>query len=125
MILPLLSRLQPEESRMASLVRGSGMPEAELVAMFKSSMAADLSQVRFAARCGDFRLVGSLAHRITGACLLVGAADLTAACASLAGGAKASSAVRVAAALDLFERGMAVMERRAFPTPAANVPRAR
>lgn len=104
-------RQQPRESRLACMARGSGMTQAALLATFRRSMADDLSQVRHAAQCGDFALVATLAHRVTGACQMLGAADFTRACAGLACAAEAASGTRVAAALDLFERRLAALDR--------------
>jgi two-component system sensor histidine kinase EvgS len=86
------------------MARGSGITQAELLDRFRRSMAQDASQARVAARNGDFAAVASLAHRMKGACLLVGATGFARACTSLARGADAASEVRVAAALALFER---------------------
>jgi HPt (histidine-containing phosphotransfer) domain-containing protein len=100
----------PTQSRLTAIASGSGCTHAELLDTFRRTMAEDLLLVREAVGREDFHRVGALAHRISGACLMLGAGKFTLACASLSFAAEAASAVRAESALARFERELAALD---------------
>lgn len=91
-----------DRARLADVLRGNAMPGADFLAEFRRSTHCDAAQLFAAGSSGDLVRVEQLAHRIEGACKVVGAGALAGACCVLAAAAADHRRDALPPALDVF-----------------------
>jgi CheY-like chemotaxis protein len=97
-----------DPGRLAEITRGGASP-AGLLSEFRRGLCIDAGKLVEAQSAGDFVQVTSLAHRIEGACRMIGACALAQASAAVAavGGARDPAKLRVA--IEQFDERKAVL----------------
>lgn len=93
--------------RLAAIAKGNGASPADIVVDFRRTILADADALREASRRGDFAEVEQLAHRIRGACMMLGAHGMADTCSLVAAAGHAAEAAQLACALVEFERMLA------------------
>ena len=93
--------------RLAAIAEGSGASPADIAADFRRTSVADADALLAASRSGDFAEVEQLAHRIRGACMMLGAHGLADACSLVATAGRSGDAAQLACALVKFEHMLA------------------
>lgn len=112
--LPTLDR-----ARLADVVRGSALSAADFLAEFRRATELDAGRLLDAAGAGDLAQVGQIAHRIGGACRMIGAAALARECSAVAATVNSDDAGELRTALDSFIRAKQVLyDFMAAPDPA-------
>ena len=100
----LQSQSVPEfdRARLADVVRGSAIAPAEFLADFRRATERDAAGLLDAVHAGETAQVARLAHRIEGACMMIGAARFSDACAGVAAAAGSGNADAIRAAVASF-----------------------
>lgn len=93
--------------RLIAIAKGSGASPADIAVDFRRTSVADAGALREASRRGDFVQVEQLAHRIRGACLMLGADGMADACSLVAAAVHADDTSQLTGALVEFERMLA------------------
>ena len=89
--------------------------QAEILADFMVQTRADCTELEAALHAGDLAASEGLAHRMKGACRMVGARELQAACEALQGAAQRGDAEDARAAHAQLNRAMARLEAHLAP----------
>ena len=108
-----------DHKRFGAIVQGSALTQNEVVAGFRTSISADAKDLRAACAEVDYARMEMLAHRIKGACMMVGAARLAEGCSLLAMAGRARDPVQASGAIEFFNREFVALDAymRALPAP--------
>ena len=98
-----------DPGRLAEITGGGAASSAGFISEFRLGLGVDVGKLLDAQSAGDFVLVTTLAHRIEGACRMIGASALAQASAMVAavGGARDPEKLRVA--IDRFNQRKTVL----------------
>lgn len=98
-----------DPDRLAEITRGGAASSAGFISEFRRGLGIDAGKLLDAQSAGDFVQVTTLAHRIEGACRMIGASALAQASAMVAvvGGARDPEKLRVA--IDWFDQRKTVL----------------
>ncbi len=98
-------------ARLAAISVGSGKPQAALLADFRRINADDAALMRGAIRKRDLQRAASLAHRLRGAAVMLGAHPFAATCHAIAQAGTAGDTEQVELAMARFELQHADLNR--------------
>ena len=101
--------------RLAAIAKGSGASPADIVVDFRRTSVADADALLAASRSGNFAEVEQLAHRIRGACMMLGADGLADACSLVATAGRSGDAAQLSCSLVKFEHMLAATIDRLGP----------
>ncbi|MEP6790580.1 MAG: ATP-binding protein, partial [Ramlibacter sp.] len=103
---------------LAQVSGGDAAAAAAVVADFRAANQHDSAQLRQAAASADFSGVANFSHRIKGACLMMGATALAAACGRVEDAGTAADAHAVQSALEGFEAQLLRLDSHLARQPA-------
>jgi CheY-like chemotaxis protein len=99
-----------DHARLASMAHGSAAAQTEILARFRRTNMEDAALLRTAVRRNDFAGISTLAHRIKGASLMLGAVQFAETCSLVSMAGRDSDRKAVDAALVFLEREMAQLD---------------
>lgn len=99
-----------DHGRLAAIAQGSATSQGDVLAAFRRANSDDTALLHKAADAGDFAQMNALAHRIKGACMMLGATRSAESCSLTALAARACDPVAAREALVFLDRHMADLE---------------
>jgi CheY-like chemotaxis protein/HPt (histidine-containing phosphotransfer) domain-containing protein len=112
-----------DQERLAAIARGSDADQAHILAEFRRVNLQDTLLLRDAVRENDFEEVTTLAHRMKGASMMLGATDFSEACSLVTMAGRAADRKTMAYASEVLDREMTRLDAYLVtlhqdPTPA-------
>jgi CheY-like chemotaxis protein/HPt (histidine-containing phosphotransfer) domain-containing protein len=107
-----------DHNRLAAIAQGSQRGRDQVLADFRRANASDASCLHLACAAHDFAQLTLLAHRMKGACLMIGAISLAEACSLLALAGRARSTTNAQEALAFYDRQSAELDAYLGALPA-------
>lgn len=98
-----------DHQRLDAICQGAQGTRAKVIADFRQANAVDATCLHLACGSSDFPRIALLAHRIKGACLMLGATGLAEACSLLALAGRAESDANAREAMACFDREAALL----------------
>lgn len=99
-----------DHNRLAAIAQGSQRGRDQVLTDFRQANTADASCLHLACAASDFAQLTLLAHRMKGACLMIGATSLAEACSLLALAGRARSTTNAREALAFYDRQSAALD---------------
>lgn len=99
-----------DHDRLAAIVQSSQRGRAQVITDFRQANALDARYLHVACASSDFAQIALLAHRIKGACLMLGATGLAEACSLLALAGRAHSSANAREAMAFYDRQAATLD---------------
>jgi CheY-like chemotaxis protein/HPt (histidine-containing phosphotransfer) domain-containing protein len=107
-----------DQGRLAAFAHGSLEAQNRIVAEFRQCGRVDAQGIRDACARADFMQINELAHRMKGACMMLGATNLSEACSLLAMAARAGDHAQALSGLEFFNREFQSLDQFLSTLPA-------
>ncbi|MES2786103.1 MAG: response regulator [Pseudomonadota bacterium] len=99
-----------DHERLAAIAQGSQREGAQIIAEFRRANVLDTRSLHLAFSADDFDQMGRIAHRIKGACLMLGATGVAEACSLLSLAGRARSLANSREAMAFYDRESAALD---------------